>query len=527
MTTTTMTSMSKTNGISPPRAKLRSPAPRWHLPFLALLAFVSLGRCGSDQPTGTPGYTMVRVHVEGALADLQSLRVTASLDGAPAHNAEQIDTSLDLFVVYLPISMQGELLIDVTGLAADQCKLATGQSKISIPVTPPDSTPAPLDVTLTLATVATKMCTLTVTLVGNGQVISSPPGLQCNKAGTCSQEFPAATQVTLHAVPGPANVASWSGDCSGSSDCALTVDRLRQATIRFAPPPCTGWCPYSPLTQTNSLRGLWGSGPNNVWAVGLIGTIMHFDGTTWTIDPKSGQLSNGSIDALWGSGPNDVWAVGETGKILHYNGQAWSLDASGVGLTAKELRTIWGSGASDVWAMGDTGTILHFNGSAWSASPQSGVLTQSNIRAIPGIAQNDVWATGSDSFFIHFDGNSWTLDPKSYMLTTSNIHAAFAVATNDVWGVGALGILAHYNGQDWSLDSQSGMGTNVTMRAVWASSGQDIWNAGTSGNLLHYDGTDWSVANSGVQVTLWAMWGSSANNIWAAGDGGTLLRYQP
>lgn len=488
---------------------------------------VLLGSCSSQQPVGPPGYTMVRVHVEGAGADLNSLRVTASLDGTPAHNFEQIDTSLDLFVVYVPVDRAGQLLISVSGLGTDQCTISAGQGNLSIQAAPAGSTPDPLDVTVTLVATPTKLCTLTVALDGNGQVVSDPAGLQCTTAGSCSHDFPTGTQVTLHAAPGPGNVATWADGCTGSGDCTVLVDRKRQVTVHFAPPPCKGWCPYGPLPTTNSVRGLWGTGPNNIWAVGLLGTILHFDGAKWALDPASGQLSGGAVDALWGSSSTDVWAVGEGGKILHYNGSAWSGDAAGSSLTTKELRAIWGSAANDIWAVGDAGTILHYDGSAWSVNPQSGVITTSNMRAVPGISKNDVWATGSDAFFIHYDGSSWTAAPESGKLTTSNVHAAFAIATNDIWGVGALGILVHYDGTSWSLSPESGMDTNVTMRAVWASSGSNVWNVGTSGTDLHYDGTSWSPVSSGVSVTLWGMWGSSASDIWASGDGGTLLRYQP
>jgi photosystem II stability/assembly factor-like uncharacterized protein len=74
------------------------------------------------------------------------------------------------------------------------------------------------------------------------------------------------------------------------------------------------------LTETataNSvaLHAVWADAPDDAWAVGDVGTIVHFNGTMWT--PVSSPTSL-TLYAIWGSGPMDVWAVGEQGVILHY-----------------------------------------------------------------------------------------------------------------------------------------------------------------------------------------------------------------
>jgi hypothetical protein len=106
----------------------------------------------------------------------------------------------------------------------------------------------------------------------------------------------------------------------------------------------------------------WGSGPKDVWTVGAVGTtdhfqtgtgyvtgpatnMMHWDGEVWSV-ATSGTTA--TLSAIWGSGSNDVWAVGDAGTILHWNGQAWSPVASG---TTDALAGLWGSGPNDVWAV--------------------------------------------------------------------------------------------------------------------------------------------------------------------------------
>jgi hypothetical protein len=80
--------------------------------------------------------------------------------------------------------------------------------------------------------------TLTVNLGGNGTgtVTSSPAGINC-PAANCSAMFPLGTIVTLTAVPATgSSFASWSGACSGSGTCGVTMNTDQSVTATFNPP---------------------------------------------------------------------------------------------------------------------------------------------------------------------------------------------------------------------------------------------------------------------------------------------------
>ena len=62
-----------------------------------------------------------------------------------------------------------------------------------------------------------------------GEIISSPAGIDCS-SGNCSGKFPAGTKVTLQGSPSSAFQIAWSGDCSGSSACSLTMDSDKEVT---------------------------------------------------------------------------------------------------------------------------------------------------------------------------------------------------------------------------------------------------------------------------------------------------------
>ena len=66
------------------------------------------------------------------------------------------------------------------------------------------------------------------------------------------------------------------------------------------------------------------------------------------------------LNGVWGSSSTDVFAVGDEGTILHYDGSTWSPMESGL---KKVLNAVWGTSGTDVFVAGDGGTILHYDGS--------------------------------------------------------------------------------------------------------------------------------------------------------------------
>jgi hypothetical protein len=76
---------------------------------------------------------------------------------------------------------------------------------------------------------------VSVTIVGTGTVTSSPAGISC--PGTCTGTFNLGTQVTLTATPGTNFLfGGWSGACTGTSTCMLTVNSNQAVTASFVEP---------------------------------------------------------------------------------------------------------------------------------------------------------------------------------------------------------------------------------------------------------------------------------------------------
>ena len=76
--------------------------------------------------------------------------------------------------------------------------------------------------------------TLTASVVGSGSVTSSPVGIDCGL--DCCQDYDDGTVVTLSQTPASGfEFAGWSGDCTGTGACSVTMDQARSVTATFTP----------------------------------------------------------------------------------------------------------------------------------------------------------------------------------------------------------------------------------------------------------------------------------------------------
>lgn len=306
------------------------------------------------------------------------------------------------------------------------------------------------------------------------------------------------------------------------------------------------WTWHNPLPQGNTLNAVWGSGPNDVFAVGNYGTILHYDGIEWQVI-DSGTTQN--LNGVWGSNGDNVFAVGNGGTILHYDGAVWEPMSSG---TTRDLNGIWGSSVSDIFVVGSYGTIRRYDGSSWR-SISSG--TTNNFNGIWGSAANDLFVVGDKGTIRRYDGSVWRAMSSNTSLnllaiwgnssssvfvtgdttilryngsTWTEMSAGYLYpgGYNGVWGtsatnvyvsktscdvVGCFGSVLRYNGATWDY-AQTGSADHLV--GIWGSSGSDIFVVGSAGIVLHYNGSSWT-ADPGIRTGLYGIWGSGASDIWA------------
>lgn len=107
-------------------------------------------------------------------------------------------------------------------------------------------------------------------------------------------------------------------------------------------------------------RSVWSLRPNDVWVAPYNGAIEHWDGKTWN---SGGSVAGaGALLRITGSAPDDLWAVGLDGTVLRNRGGSWVKVPSG---TTEVLWSVWSRAVEDAWAVGNAGTVLRWNGSSW------------------------------------------------------------------------------------------------------------------------------------------------------------------
>jgi hypothetical protein len=105
---------------------------------------------------------------------------------------------------------------------------------------PCDFSEAPCTVTMDRALTVTAQFAqinynVAVSVAGSGTVTSSPSGINCGSV--CTANFASGTPVTLTATPGGgATFSGWSGACSGTGSCVVTVNSSASVTAMFSSP---------------------------------------------------------------------------------------------------------------------------------------------------------------------------------------------------------------------------------------------------------------------------------------------------
>lgn len=129
-----------------------------------------------------------------------------------------------------------------------------------------------------------------------------------------------------------------------------------------------------PTPTTEALWGVWGASPDDVWAVGgrgtasSVATLLHYDGDTWASVtlPEFQRPNVTALYKIWGTAADNIYAVGRSGVILHYQGDGWVEEASGTG---DDLIALYGTSASEIVAVGgrSNGRVAIWNGETWRA----------------------------------------------------------------------------------------------------------------------------------------------------------------
>jgi YVTN family beta-propeller protein len=124
-------------------------------------------------------------------------------------------------------------------------------------------------VTLTGVAQAGSSSTLTVNFTGTGSGgVADGNGFNCSSPGPCTHSYSSGASVTLTATaPAGSVFFGWTGACTGSGPCVLTMNSNQAVTAKFSPAGASGCAPGDSI-WIGGASGNWSVAAN--WSTGVV-----------------------------------------------------------------------------------------------------------------------------------------------------------------------------------------------------------------------------------------------------------------
>jgi len=298
--------------------------------------------------------------------------------------------------------------------------------------------------------------------------------------------------------------------------------------------------------------------PNNVWAVGGIGTgdfrqntahstplIEHWDGTGWhmvsTASPMA--LISDLKDQVKGA-RNEIASFSRLAVVSEHN--IWAVGSVRVSQVSQTQGNFTTTGE-----IGHT-LIEHWDGSRWQVvpSPDGEMQGENSLNNIAAASANDIWVVGSQApanatltqimpLVEHWNGRDWEKVQLPAALQHGLLSSVKEIAANDVWAFGVnsavspmTSLVAHWDGQRWNTVGLPDTLQQSEFFDEVAISSQNIWAVGNTisvqGNqsptslIAHWDGQQWRSITGAAGVSegdsLVSLTANGANDVWSVGN---------
>ena len=268
-----------------------------------------------------------------------------------------------------------------------------------------------------------------------------------------------------------------------------------------------------------ALMSIWGTSPNDVWAVGadLPGDadgplVLHWDGVSWTRKPTG---TTGDLWWVFGFPGGPVYMGGKGGQILRYANDVFTTMLTPGPQT---IYGIWGASPDDLWAVGaddggaSGGFAWRLEGETWVPAAQfPATASEKAVWKIHGTSKDDVWMVGTAGLAIHWDGTTF----EEQALGSTSLFTVHCTGARCVTVGGfATEVIWELDGGAWRDVSTAGnpplVGVCTTPDVAYA--------VGDMGAVLEQDATSWTALEEApTNETLHAVWVDPDGGIWAVG----------
>jgi hypothetical protein len=266
------------------------------------------------------------------------------------------------------------------------------------------------------------------------------------------------------------------------------------------------------------IMALWGTSETNMWAGRADGTILRWDGTTWT---NVGSLGASAVTAITGTSNSDVWIGSRDGTLGYWNGMTMRRVSIA---TMSPIVSLWRQDASVIYIGTEKGLVrLDI-----PTNTQTVVLSGGTARNVWGTSATDIWAVGSSNEVNRFDGMTWS--KTTIPMASSLIGGLGGTSATDVWALTGLGVAYHFDGVAWTTHTLTTSFNEV--RGLLVHSATEVWVFGTGaptffgpGAAMRWDGTKWTL----LPVSSSAPLGSgfrTPSKMWFGSRSGPIFRQE-
>jgi len=329
------------------------------------------------------------------------------------------------------------------------------------------------------------------------------------------------------------------------------------------PEPTKGFSLFD-LTAVGSVRSMWASQDDSVWAVGDKGLVLRYDGHDFVPVAPVPTLENlygvagaaGTVvvvgakgtamawrDGRWTDlappaaaadlygvgvlGQDDIYVAGQGGLILHLSGGQWEQTETGIDF---DLYAIWASPTGGVFAAGEGGSILELKGSSWVRQQVGTPVTR--FRSIWRASDGTMFAVGSSGAVAIYNKLVWKLevtnDPSE---PPRDLYQVFGFGPDEVFAVGSGGIVLRRDAKKWGVQTVAGP-YNVTadLRCIAGrllpDGKRQLFAAGLGGAALELVDKKWVDRTLGVTRKLFGVHCRGDGEVVAVGEHGLVLTYK-
>lgn len=187
----------------------------------------------------------------------------------------------------------------------------------------------------------------------------------------------------------------------------------------------------------NTVFGIWGASPDDVWAVGGANGgangafAWRLAGDAWVDAPgfPAGLAATDTIWKMYGRAANDAWMIGTNGKAVRWDGSKLTEVATGL---SESLFTVHADAGRFVAVGGfGTGAILENDGGGWRSASPSGAPGFSGVFLSPA----GDYAVGQEGAVYEGSGAGWT-EVETGVVLDETFHSVWVDPKGGVWAVG-------------------------------------------------------------------------------------------